>query len=150
PEVKAEPLNGLEEWSAAIRYPLIWLGLPDPVECLKEARALDPERGEKAARINALVEVFGAGKGGKEFTAADVLKKIQEIGGHGNYGRPEPRYPDLVMAFALTESGVPMNAKTIGHTLIENLDKVINDCRIVMVKKDTHNGHRYKLIGRDY
>jgi putative DNA primase/helicase len=151
PEVEAETLNGLEEWSAAIRYPLIWLGLPDPAECLKEARALDPERGEKGARISALVEVFGAGESGNEFTAGDVLKKMQEIGGSGPYGRPEPRYPDLVEAFAIASgSGVPMNSKAIGNTLIENLDKVINDYRIVMIKKDSHHGHRYKLIGKDY
>jgi hypothetical protein len=149
PDVKAEPLASFEEWSEIIRHPLMWLGLPDPVESMKDARMLDPERGELSSRIKALLEVFGGGASGEEFTAADINRKILETVGSGPYGKPKPLYPDLLMAFAMTNSGIPMNAKAIGNQLRADLGRVVDGYSLVIVKESAH-GHRYKLIGPDY
>jgi hypothetical protein len=148
--VKAEPLAGFEEWSEVIRHPLIWLGLPDPVESMKDARMLDPERGELSSRIKALLEVFGAGAPGRDFSAADIHQKSLEPGGSGPYGQPTPLYPALLMAFAAnTNSRAPMNAKTIGNLLVADLNRVVDGYRLVIAKESSH-GHRYKLMGPDY
>jgi putative DNA primase/helicase len=37
-----KPLASYEEWSDLVRSPLVWLGCPDPVETMAEARAGDP------------------------------------------------------------------------------------------------------------
>jgi hypothetical protein len=39
-------LNGFEDWSRAVRLPLMWLGEEDPVKSQEQARAEDPERVE--------------------------------------------------------------------------------------------------------
>jgi putative DNA primase/helicase len=39
------PLAGYGAWSAAVREPLLWLGVHDPVKSMEAARAADPTRG---------------------------------------------------------------------------------------------------------
>jgi hypothetical protein len=149
PDVKAEPLAGFEEWSEIIRHPLMWLGMPDPVESMKDARILDPERGELTDRIKALVAVFVAGEPGDEFTAADINRKSVEMI-ESMYGKPTPRYPDLLAAFSMTSGrAIPMNAKAIGIQLVADLGRMIDGYSLALVKKSDH-GHCYKLVGRDY
>lgn len=63
------PLAGFAEWSKACREPLVWLGLPDPLERLFEQ--LETEDIDRAARyqlLKSLFEIFGT----KRFRARDV------------------------------------------------------------------------------
>jgi hypothetical protein len=39
---EVQKLAGYSEWERAIRMPLIWLGKPDVVESMEQARAEDP------------------------------------------------------------------------------------------------------------
>ncbi len=143
PAVKASPLAGFDHWSRMVRYPLIWLGYPDPVETMKEAREIDPVRESLRARIDALLKVFGT----EEFTAADVFSKAQEImSSGGGYGKPELRYPELMAAFT---DGRFFNSKSIGNQLMKDLKRVANDYYIDRVKQSSKTGHVYKLIGEE-
>jgi putative DNA primase/helicase len=42
--VDCKPLAGFGPWSKVVREPLIWLGMPDVVDSMEEARKEDPER----------------------------------------------------------------------------------------------------------
>jgi len=89
PKMEAVPFAGFGGWSKAIRYPLIWLGLPDPYGSTKEAREMDPQREGLRARIDALLKVYGAGDGAEfEFSAADINVKMQAFTGSGGRALP--------------------------------------------------------------
>jgi hypothetical protein len=144
PKMQAVPFAGFDGWSKAIRYPLIWLGLPDPYESTKEAREMDPQREGLRVRIDALLKVYGAGDGNEfEFTAVNVFNKYSETT-LGLGGKPTPLYPELVMAFA-SERG-PVSPRTIGKQLNKDLGRVMNGYSLTIAMKSAH-GHRYKLVG---
>jgi hypothetical protein len=52
--------GGFDEWTRAIRYPLTWLGLPDPVGSRKTITDDDVERESAVALLHALRQTFGA------------------------------------------------------------------------------------------
>ena len=41
-DLEMTPFGGFDDWSKIVRAPLVWLGVPDPVETLEAGRALDP------------------------------------------------------------------------------------------------------------
>jgi hypothetical protein len=143
-EVNAAALAGFDGWSRMVRYPLIWLGQPDPVDSMKTTRQLDPNRDDLRQRLEILSKLFGADT---EFTAADVEKKATEmtITGGGLYGRPEMRFPELVGAFS--RNGHHVNSRSIGRQLMRDLNRVSSDgYHVELVEKDARSGHVYKLV----
>jgi hypothetical protein len=52
--------GGFDSWSAAIRAPLVWLSLPDPVGSRKTITDDDIERESAVALLHALRQTFGA------------------------------------------------------------------------------------------
>jgi putative DNA primase/helicase len=131
PKVEATPLAGFDDWSRMVRAPLIWLGLPDPVKSMEDARALDPERAALRQRIDGLVEAFGVDK----FTAADVYRKATATESTGT----------LLDGFARPD-GKPISSKSIGNQLIKDLDRVSGGRWIERIGADTsHSGHQYKI-----
>src|SRR5262249_41121371 len=62
-------LAGFDEWSRIVRFPLMWLGMPDPVMSMEGSRSMDPKREALRGLITALVKYVGVGK---EFTAAEI------------------------------------------------------------------------------
>ncbi|HEY1982710.1 MAG TPA: hypothetical protein VGH13_21735, partial [Xanthobacteraceae bacterium] len=96
PDMDVKPLGGFEGWSRMVRNPLIWLGLPDPVDSMKDARANDPHRSGVRARHDALLDIWGTEQ---TFTAADIVGKTQEMG-LGGGGMPTFRNAELRDSFA--------------------------------------------------
>lgn len=66
----ATPLPSFENWSALVREPLIWLGLPDPCETQKGET--DDETGSVAGIFEKLASSFG----GAPFTCVDVARTV--------------------------------------------------------------------------
>ena len=67
--VALRPFGSFEEWSRLVREPLVWLGLPDPVDSLRVLEAADPERAQLAAMLQAVHDAVGT----REFKAAGLL-----------------------------------------------------------------------------
>lgn len=53
------PWGRFEHWSARVRAPLVWLGLPDPCKSLAQLEREDPERTKLLAMLIAWREAFG-------------------------------------------------------------------------------------------
>lgn len=66
----ATPLPSFESWSALVREPLIWLGLPDP--CDTQKGETDDETGSVAGIFEKLASSFGA----TPFTCVDVARTV--------------------------------------------------------------------------
>ena len=64
------PLPSFENWSALVREPLIWLGLPDPCETQKDET--DNEGGSLGDIFESLAKVFGEA----HFTCVDVARMV--------------------------------------------------------------------------
>ena len=54
------PLGSFEDWSKWVRDPLIWLGRPDPVDAMAEARRDDPQLAALVAVLEQWHQVIGA------------------------------------------------------------------------------------------
>jgi hypothetical protein len=114
------PLPTFVSWSHFCRDPLIWLGLPDPVETQEEET--DDEQTSRTSVFTALAERMA----GAEFTCVDLARIPGSI-----------TDSDGVLANALMEAGCPEpnNPKKVGYWLRDERDKVVNGWKLV------HLGH---------
>jgi hypothetical protein len=60
PAADCAPLLGFTDWTDLCRYPLLWLGLDDPVKSTFEAMAEDPDRETLGRLLTVWQSVFGA------------------------------------------------------------------------------------------
>jgi len=60
PLTSCKPVGSFGDWSALCRQPLLWLGLPDPANCVFEAMAQDPARASLQRLIAAWSPIFGS------------------------------------------------------------------------------------------
>ena len=137
PDVSVTALAGFDGWSRKVRHPLVWLGRSDPARSMDENRALDPERGELAEIIDALVKCFGAA----EFTAADVLNWATR----NSDGKLA--YPELITVFS--RDGRNVSAKAVGKLLMRHRDRVSGGRFIERVGSSSSHGtgNKYKING---
>ena len=59
PVTQCKPLNSFTEWTAWVRQPLLWLGLPDPATHIFETMAHDPDRETLDRLLHAWRATFG-------------------------------------------------------------------------------------------
>jgi putative DNA primase/helicase len=71
------PIASYEQWARAVRYPLIWLGMEDPVKGMEEARAEDPERTAAQALLFLARSLFKASQSPHStvFDAGELIEK---------------------------------------------------------------------------
>jgi putative DNA primase/helicase len=140
----AEPLAGFEAWSSMVRYPLMWLGLKDPVTSMEEARHLDPKRQERRERIGAYVKHMGVGV---PFTAAALVKKALETQSSGFGGGPVFANQDLFNA--LSRDGRNINPKAVGNLLMDDRLRVCQvdgvDYQVALVREDRKSANTYRV-----
>ena len=60
PLTSCRPVGSFGDWSALCRQPLLWLGLPDPANCVFEAMAQDPARESLQRLMAAWSPIFGS------------------------------------------------------------------------------------------
>lgn len=68
--VTVRPFGSFELWSRLVREPLMWLGLPDPVDAMRVLEAADPEREQLRSMLEAVHGAFEH----NEFRAADLIQ----------------------------------------------------------------------------
>lgn len=120
------PLNGYEQWTRAVREPLIWLGRADPVRSQKRIRDEDPARNELRE-----MHAFWPIKTGD--TSASGL--INEAGMEGH-----TELRELLQRIAGV--GANISSNRLGLWFKRNENRVVGDHRLVILK-DAKRGHRY-------
>lgn len=109
-------LPRFEQWSHFVREPLIWLGLPDPVDTQKTDASEDTQT--LSAAFSLLVTRFGVGK----FSGVDIARAA------GGISDPNGQLTNTLMAAGCKE---PNSPHRIGYWLRGNKDKVFGGMKLV-------------------
>ena len=72
--------GGFETWDRLVRRPLIWLGLPDPLQTSEELRAADPDLESMRLVYSAWHDEFAS----RPVTVADVISAASSVGQSAN------------------------------------------------------------------
>lgn len=80
PSLEVKPMGSFEQWSRMIREPLIWLGMPDPVETTDEANETEPETQTLVAVLNAWRSVYGNAPKTAPEIVADATEGVRDRG----------------------------------------------------------------------
>ena len=108
------PFGRFEDWSNLVRGALVWLGEPDPVKTRSFIAVDDPERGDLALLMQAIVDNVGE----DPFTAATLMKTGEECS-------------DAVLTDAISNAVPRATAKTFGMYLHARNGKIVGDLRLV-------------------
>jgi putative DNA primase/helicase len=110
------PLPSFEQWSHFVREPLIWLGLPDPVETQKSDASEDSDN--LASAFSLLSARFGTGR----FTGVDVAHAA------GGISDANGQLTNILIASGCKE---PNSPHRVGYWLRSNRDKVFGGMKLV-------------------
>lgn len=121
------PLGGFEEWDQLVRRPLVWAGLPDPLNASDSLREQDPDLAGMRALLSAWHDVFGD----KEVTAAEVLSAGM---GSKDLARV-PEYPELYDALQVACAEKP-NARRLGTWLRIHRNRIVDGLQLEQTKTD--------------
>jgi hypothetical protein len=129
--VECEPIASYGAWSRVVREPLMWLGEPDPVKSMDQARRDDPDR--KAARD--LIEHWEKHLGvyPKTFTAREII----DCASSGK----APEFYDLLLT---NSPHGKIESKSFGRWLAKIVGQVHGGRRIE-VTYESDRGNRYVL-----
>lgn len=126
--------GSFDDWSRIVRGALLWVGAEDPVKVTKRTRKLDPERLAIVNLMSAWNGVFGS----KPVTAADVIRKSDELAGSGEHG----------LADALDNSaqgaGGKHSAKTLGRFLSTHKERIVDG--MMFNRAGTNRDGSYKWV----
>ncbi|MCJ2065394.1 bifunctional DNA primase/polymerase [Methylobacterium sp. J-088] len=142
------PVGSYEDWTDAVRAPLIWLGQPDPCASMETAREEDPE-------LSAVRELFGHWQEHLElssgFTTNAIIKsaceKAPSSSLHPNLpGFLRPEFRDLLLRQA--GDGGAVSSRRLGKWLARISGRVVDSLRMEM-KVDGSHGNRFSLCTID-
>ena len=137
------PVGSYEDWTQAVRAPLIWLGHSDPCASMDKAREEDPE-------LSAIRELFGHWQGhltlSGSYTANAIIKTACERSSFGGYSTTGdfvlPEFRDLLLRQA--GDGGAISSKRLGKWLSKISGRVVDNYRIEM-KIDGKHGNRFTI-----
>lgn len=142
PEV-CGPVGSYEDWTQAVRAPLIWLGHADPCASMDRARDEDPE-------LSAIRELFGHWQEhlslSSGYTTNALTKTACERSSFGGFSTAGdfvvPEFRDLLLRQA--GDGGAVNSRRLGKWLSKISGRVVDSLRIEM-KVDGSHGNRFAL-----
>jgi hypothetical protein len=122
-------LQSFGQWSHFCRFPLIWLGLPDPVGTQKETDDENVSVGVVFEKLHAYFE-------GREFCGLDVAKLVNGMADS-----------EGLLANELVENGCaePNNPKKVGYFLRGCRDRISNGLKLVHAAHGMH-GAKWRFI----
>lgn len=133
--VDVRPFGSFEEWSRLVREPLVWLGLPDPVDSLRVLEASDPERTQLASMLQAVRDAYGVG----QFKVATLLlasKAKQQSRLDGGAVLSDEQAGALLEALqSVCERNGELNAKALGRWLLRVQGRIEGGLRFVSVRR---------------
>jgi putative DNA primase/helicase len=134
--VDVRPFGSFEDWSRLVREPLVWLGLPDPVDSLRVLEAADPERGQLGDMLRAVHDAFGIG----EFKSAHLLAATK--GGRqasldgGGLSLTDQQAEAIQEALrGVCERNGELNAKALGRWLLRVNGRIEGGMRFVQSRQ---------------
>jgi hypothetical protein len=147
--VKCTPFGSYESWCRYVREPLAWLGEPDPVKSVEQARANDPAR----MAAQALIEMWEQHIGIKdEPKVNDIIQRACEQRPSSDLGMDfgtefvRPEFRDLLLEHCCTTRGNTVDPRRLGSWLKEIQGQVHLGHKILPTKKSTGHGNRWRLL----
>jgi hypothetical protein len=122
-------LPSFERWSKFAREPLIWLGMPDPVETQKEA---DDETDSLGAVFAALANHFGD----REFTCNDVARVA---------GGLMDADGELIASMQQCGCSEPASPMKVGYWMRGVRDKIVDGIKLISLERSS-KAMRYKFV----
>ena len=120
-----------------VRRPLLWLGMPDPVDTLKRLRGTDNADLELVAMaMSAWSKVFGPAPK----TLADVLRVVADAQSEAE--------KELKDAFDGLSGGRARNAKSLGMTLKRYVGRIVAGRRLKRVRKDSGSVYTVETVAK--
>jgi putative DNA primase/helicase len=127
---------GFEGWSEFVRAPLIWLGMPDPLNSQEQSRREDPVR----SSVHELMEQWGIHlEFNIAYTAAQIITKATD---HANANNWQSEFFDVLMRLAGV-SRYQISSRRLGNFLMSVKGQVHGGLRI---EATTGNINKYALV----
>lgn len=143
--VQVRPFGSFEEWSRLVREPLVWMGLPDPVDSLRVLEAADPERMQLGLMLQAVRDGFGA----DEFKAAGLVaatKRQNQASIDGGRVLTVDQAEALQEALRLVcERNGEMNTKALGRWLLRVQGRISSGLRFIQGRQ-TKAGAMWRVV----
>lgn len=127
--VGLHPLGGFEAWDRMVRRPLVWLGLPDPLEASEGLREQDPDLEAMRLLFSAWCQAFGD----KAVTAAEVVA----AGMATQLMSSDRTHPNLYEGLQLVCAEKP-NTRRLGYWLRAHRDRIVNGLQLKPARPDGH------------
>lgn len=115
------PFGGFEQWDRLVRRPLVWLGLPDPLQASEGLREQDPDLEATRLLLSAWCETFGD----KPITAAEAVTAGMATQAMDS----EHDHQELYDALQLICSE-KVNTRRIGYWLRAHRDRIVDGMKI--------------------
>lgn len=134
--VDLAPFGSFEDWSAMVREALVWHGMPDPCESMRNLEAEDPER----SALGAMLAAVGAAFGESEWLVGDLLGAV-DGGRQAKLAGERAVSPDAAAALRealrrVCERNNELSAKACGWWLRKVERRVVDNARFVKVRED--------------
>jgi putative DNA primase/helicase len=141
PHVGTTTYGGFQEWDMAVRRPLVWCNLPDPLLPSEGLREIDPDIQNTRAMFSAWHEVFVEGS-----TTANALRAARKMK-HRFDGDDEPLHPDLRDAIQAAV-GDRLDSRVLSRWLRRHRDRIIDRLTLVQ-EEDLHaKVARWRVVKR--
>ncbi|WP_456790130.1 hypothetical protein [Bradyrhizobium sp. USDA 4472] len=140
-----EPLASYGSWSAAVREPLLWLGVPDPVKSMEAARAADPARAAAYQLVKHWEMRIGSEKA---VSVRDIISIANQTKKHSGAHR-FPTFRALLLEHAGTSKCDEIDPVRLGKWLHRQSGRIYGGLRIdLLAHKGRPNG--YVLVNIEY
>jgi putative DNA primase/helicase len=121
--------GSFEQWDRMVRRPLVWLGLPDPLQGAEALRESDPDLEASRMLYESWYAKFGSASQTTAAVVAAGMESMPMSGGHIN--------PDLYDALQVICSEKP-NARRLGYWLRAHVDRIVAGYALRRGRSDAH------------
>jgi hypothetical protein len=141
PLTECKPIATYSDWSNYCRQPLLWLGLPDPAQCIFESMNEDPDRELLGDFLIAWFSRF--------HNSPTLVKHVIEAAkpvysGFGGSSNLNEALQDAITEIAAERDGT-INRKRLGWWIKRNAGRVVHGMRFVQDKATTSNAVKWKV-----
>jgi RepB DNA-primase from phage plasmid len=131
-----KPWGGFDDWSRAIRAPLVWLGCADPCKTREQIVSSDPDREHALEVFDCWHEAFAD----RPMLVREVIHAVRED--HEKLGQA------LLMIAAKRDDSHEIDPRRLGNWLAGIQDRVFNDRRLTRDRKISRaQAWRLNLVG---
>lgn len=137
PMTECKAVASYSDWSNNCRQPLLWLGMPDPANCIFEAMNDDPDRELLGEFLKAWFSHFGKSPA----SVKDAINAAQRRG--VNYNHTNEPLLEAITDIAAERDG-SINRRRLGWWIKRQAGRVVNGLRFVQ-DTSTLNAAKWKV-----